>query len=129
MSDPAVSDLVAFLTAFEEAYEANDPAKVTEFIYCPCMFFFQDECVLLDTEEKISEFVKTILESYRASDCAHVNSRPLSERQIGDRFALMDAEWSLENNIGERVLHYRTSYNLVRDEGRWKVAVIMRRNE
>ena len=69
------------------------------------------------------------MSSPRASDCARVKSHSLSERQIGDRFALMHAEWSLENSIGERILHYRTTYNLVRDEGRWKVAVIMRRNE
>ena len=129
MSKPAISELGEFLTAFAAAYEANDPVKITEFIYCPCMFFFQNECVLLDTKEKISEFVKTILESYRANDCTRVKARPLNERQIGDSFALIDAEWSLENGIGQQISQYWSTYNLVLDEGRWKVAMIMRRNQ
>ena len=129
MSESAISELGDFLTAFAAAYEANDPVKITEFIYCPCIFFFQNECVLLDTEEKISEFVKTILESYRASDCIHVKAHPLNERQIGDRFALIEAEWSLENDIGQQISHYWSTYNLVLDERRWKVAMIMRRNQ
>ena len=126
MSEPAISELGEFLTAFAAAYEANDPAKITEFIYCPCIFFYQNDCVLLDTEEKISEFVKTILESYRASDCTPVKARLLNERQIGDRFALIDAEWSLENGVGQQISHYWSIYNLVLDEGRWKVAMMTR---
>ena len=129
MSKPAVSELGEFLTAFAAAYEANDPDKISEHVHCPCMFFFQDECVLLDTEAKISEFAKTIIDSYRASDCTRLKARPVNERQIDDRFALIDAEWSLENSIGQQISHYCSTYNLVLDDGRWKVAMIMRRNQ
>ncbi len=124
-----MSELGDFLAAYARSYETYDSAIVADFIHCPCVFFLRDDCVLLDTRSKINEFMQTALEAYRASDCVRFKARLLDERRIGPRYALIDVEWSPENADGKRTMHFSTTYNLVRDEGSWKVSMITRHDQ
>jgi hypothetical protein len=124
-----MSELGDFLAAYTRSYETYDPAKVAEFIHCPCVFFIRDDCVLLDTKPKINEFIQAGLKAYRASDCVRFKARLLDERRIGPRFALIDVEWSPENAAGKRTMLFWTTYNLVRHEGDWKASMITRHDQ
>jgi hypothetical protein len=121
-----VSELSDFLTAYAKSYESYDPAKVAEFIHCPCIFFLKGEFVLLDSPEKILDFMRAGLEAYRGNDCEHFRAELIGERKVGPRFAIIDVEWAPENASGQRTMHFSTTYNLVREAGAWKVALITR---
>ena len=121
-----MSELSGFLAAYARAYETYEPAQVAQFIHCPCVFFLKDECVLLDSPEKIAEFMRSGLKNYRANGCMRFKAQLLGEKLIGPRFAVIDVEWSPESASGERTMHFSTTYNLVRNAGSWKVALITR---
>ena len=124
-----MSDLEEFIEAYARSYETYDPARVAEFIHCPCMFFLRDACVLLETDAKVSEFMRAGLENYRANDCIHFNAQLLQQRRIGPRFALIDVEWTTRNADGETTMNFTTTYNLVSVGARWKVSMITRHDE
>jgi hypothetical protein len=121
-----MSELGDFLTAYAQSYETYDPTKVANFIHCPCVFFLRDDCVLLDTRSKIDGFMRAGLQAYRARDCVQFKARLVGERRIGPRFALIDVEWSPESADGRQTMHFSTTYNLVREDGNWKVSMITR---
>ena len=124
-----MSEFKEFLDSFARAHESFDNAQVGEFLHCPCLFFIRDECILLGTRSEVFEFIRTGIEAYRANNCVHFSARLTSERKIGPRFAIIDVDWTGSNANSETVVSFSTTFNLVRDQSRWKIAVMMRHDE
>jgi len=124
-----MAELAEFLSAYARSYESYDPEEIAQFIHRPCVFFLRDECVLLDTKTKAIEFMEAGLEVYRANDCVRFKAQLTDERRIGPKFAIIDVEWSPENLAQKRTMHFSTTYNLIHDDGNWKVAMITRHDQ
>jgi hypothetical protein len=80
------TDFDEFVAQYAKAYEAYDRERITEFIFCPCIFLRQGTVALLDTPTKITEFLETAFSSYRDSGCVTFIARPLEARRLGARF-------------------------------------------
>ena len=121
-----MTQLEDFILDYARSYETYDPDKVGAFINTPCTFCLGDNLVLLDTEDRIKEFMQAGLAAYKANGCVYFKARLHGERRIGSSFAMIYVEWSPENADGERTMHFSTSYNLVKHAGSWKVVLITR---
>jgi hypothetical protein len=118
-----------FLTQYAKASESYDRERIAGFFYCPCTFLRGETVVLLDTPEKVREFLAIGFRAYGDSGCVNFVARLLSARSLGKRFGLIDVDWTITSAEGKPVMHFQTTYNLIDDRGQWKIYAITRHDE
>ena len=119
-------NLKEFLADYASGYDAYDAERLAEFFFRPAIFLLRHDVRLMQSTDDVDAFLAAGLEAYRAAGSVDFSAELLAGRRIGDRFALIDVQWRIAGADRRPVMDFRTTYNLVDVDGRWKIALITR---
>jgi ketosteroid isomerase-like protein len=116
-----MSDLESFFSHYSERYMASDVEAVAAMYEAPALAIREGRVIHLADEAAVREHLGGLMEAYSRSGAAKAEIASLRVDELGAHAANATVSWHIIGTDGALVGDFRTTYNVARAGGTWRI--------
>jgi ketosteroid isomerase-like protein len=116
-------DVVEFFEQYRDAFDRLDGEAIADLYCVPSAIFSDRGLTIWESRDPIAENMAALCELYRANGYKHARFEPQHFIEQGSDFAVADVAWTIEREAAAKAWQFRTTYNLRRTSGGWRVVL------
>lgn len=122
-------DIRDFLKSYAKTYDAFNVKQMATFACCPLVTVYEGQPTVHTKAEDLERFFSELLVWFRGIDHGVASISDLEVRRLGEFSAFAQVVWRSTRADGEGYIEWPTAYQLVRQQGNWKILAIVLRYE
>ena len=112
-----------FFRDYALAFDSSDPERVAAFFHRPLLLVGKDGAVSITEDDAIMGYTHGILEHHRANGYARAAVRDIEVTKQAPNLAIVSVHWQVFQADEALLWDWRNTYNLLEEEGGWKILV------
>jgi len=118
------AEIRSFFESYRDAFNLLDAEGVTGHYAFPCMIAHASGQGLFTGSAALLDNNTVLCRQYREGGYEEADFEEHSFIGQGGNFAIADLRWTIRRHAGNEPWRFRTSYNLRRDDGEWKILMV-----
>jgi hypothetical protein len=116
-----VSDLDAFFARYSERYMASDVETISSMYEAPLLAVREGRAIHLADGTAVREHFSEVMAAYRRSGAVRADIASLDSMPLGKSSLVATIRWHVHDATGALIKDFRTSYQLLRAGGGWRI--------
>lgn len=116
-----MSELDSFFAHYAERYMASDVDAISDLYEAPLLAVRDGRAIHLSGRDAVREHLADVMAAYARSGAARADIDDLAVAQLGKSSVNATVRWHVRGADGELLKDFRTTYHLLRVDGRWRV--------
>jgi len=116
-----VSDLDTYFARYAERYMASDVDAISALYEAPLLAVREGRAMHLGDRAAVDEHLAELMAAYAASGATRADIARLDVTDLGRSSSLVTVNWHVRDAAGALLKDFRTTYQLLRVGGSWRI--------
>jgi len=116
-----MSDLADFFARYAERYMASDVDAISAVYEAPLLAVREGHAIHLPNRTAVREHLAELMQAYAAAGAARADVAELEVLPLGTSSAIVMVRWEVRDATGTLLRDFRSTYQLLRVDGAWRI--------